>query len=225
MRRVVLLGWVWALFVVVDAASGQTTGSVTGTVIEASSARPLVGVTISVVGTQLSMLTGAEGRFLLDSVPPGTHVVRVAMLGYGEQTQSVQVTAGEAANLRLELSPQALLLEGIVVVGYGTQERRDVTGSVSSVDVRDMKRIPTANVVTAMKGKVAGVDIVHSGHAPGAGMRVRVRGTRSLSATNEPLYVVDGVPLAGGIQDFNPADIESVEILKDASAKIGRAHV
>ncbi|MGH7575872.1 MAG: SusC/RagA family TonB-linked outer membrane protein [Longimicrobiales bacterium] len=218
MRRVVLLGWVLTLFVGTGEASGQTTGSITGTATEASSARPLVGVTISVVGAQLSTLTGAEGRFFLDNVPLGTHAVRVAMLGYGEQTQSVEVTAGEAVNLSLELSPQALLLEGIVVVGYGTQERRDVTGSVSSVDVREMKRIPTPNLVTAMKGKVAGVDIVHSGHAPGEGMRVRVRGTRSLSATNEPLYVVDGVPLAGGIQDFNPADIESIEILKDASA-------
>lgn len=218
MRRVVMLGLVLALFGGVDEASGQATGSITGTVTEASTSRPLVGATVSVPGTQLSALTGAEGRFLLDDVPPGTHSMRASMLGYDEQAQSVEVTAGQAASVSFELDAEALLLEGIVVVGYGTQERRDVTGSVGSVDVQEMKRIPTPNLVTAMKGRVAGVDIVHTGYAPGEGMQVRVRGTRSLSAENEPLYVLDGVPLAGGIQDFNPADIESIEILKDASA-------
>lgn len=218
MRRAVVLGWVWLLFIGVNAGYGQTLARIAGAVTDASTSRPLVGATISIAEARISTLSGADGRFVLTDVPPGTHSVIASTLGYGEDTRTVTVNADDGATVDFSLQPQALLLEGITAIGYGTQLRRDVTGAVGSVNVEEMGRIPTPNAVIAMKGKVAGVDITPDGYAPGAGMRVRVRGARSINATNEPLYVVDGIPLAGGIQDFNAADIESVDILKDASA-------
>src|SRR5207249_973588 len=112
----------------------------------------------------------------------------------------------------------AVALQEIVVVGYGTQARRDVTGSVASVGGDDVHEVPKANAIEAIKGRVPGVDIVTSGNNPGDGISIRVRGTRSLTASNDPLYVLDGIPMSGGIGDLNPNDIESIEILKDASA-------
>src|SRR5258708_26484618 len=104
------------------------------------------------------------------------------------------------------------------VVGEGTQARRDITGSVASVGGDDVHEVPKTNAIEAIKGRGPGVDIVTSGNNPGDGISIRVRGTRSLTASNDPLYVLDGIPMAGGIGDLNPNDIESIEILKDASA-------
>jgi TonB-linked SusC/RagA family outer membrane protein len=116
------------------------------------------------------------------------------------------------------LEAEAVHLEGIVAVGYGTQRARDVTGSVASVRAEDIQTIATPNAIEAIKGRVAGVDIVSGGFRPGDGVRVRVRGTRSIGAGNDPLFVVDGIPIPGGLEDFNPSNIQSIEILKDASA-------
>src|SRR3989475_101442 len=120
--------------------------------------------------------------------------------------------------LLLAISPLAVTLQEVVVVGYGTQARKDITGSVASVAGEDLQRTPKANAIDAIKGRVPGVDIVTTGNKPGDGISIRVRGERSLTASNDPLYVLDGIPMAGGIGDLNPNDIESIEILKDASA-------
>src|SRR5205823_5634790 len=106
-----------------------------------------------------------------------------------------------------------------VVVGYGTQERRDLTGAIASVSAEQIAEVPTANPMQAIQARAPGVDVVAGGsYRPGVPMNVTVRGVRSIAAGNQPLYVVDGVPLAGGIEDFNPAIIQSIEVLKDASA-------
>src|SRR6185295_9811525 len=104
------------------------------------------------------------------------------------------------------------------VVGYGEQDRRTVTGAVATVSAEKLRDIPTENPMKALQGRVAGVEIVAANNEPGAAMNVRIRGVRSLTASNDPLYVVDGIPITGGIQDFNPQMIESIEVLKDASA-------
>src|SRR5205814_1782035 len=130
----------------------------------------------------------------------------------------VVVTAGQTATAEIRLQPLPVALQEVVVVGYGTQVRRDVTGAEASVSGEDVHAVPKVNAIEAIKGRVAGVDIVTSGNNPGDGMSIRVRGARSLTASNDPLYVLDGIPMAGGIGDLNPNDVESIEVLKDASA-------
>src|SRR5438132_476989 len=155
----------------------------------------------------------------MPDVPPGTYRVQAQIIGYalGEVT-GVVVTAGQTTTADFQLTQLAVALQEIVVVGYGTQVRRDVTGSVASVGTDDVHEVPKVNVIEAIKGRVPGVDVVTTGNKPGDGIRVRLRGERSLKASNDPLYVLDGIPMAGGVGDLNPRDIESIEVLKDASA-------
>lgn len=218
-----LLGVCFAPLPLLAQAGG--TGTIVGTVIDGTTAQPLAGATVNVEGTSVSSLTEANGRFILVNVPAGARAVQVRMIGFGAQSQAVAVVANQTATLDFQLQSEALLLEGVVAVGYGTQSRRDVTGSIVSVQAEQLREIPTSNAVQAIQGRVAGVDIVRSSSLPGAGMEIRIRGIRSIAATaeeanvrNNPLYVVDGIPLSGGIQDFNPSNIESIEILKDAAA-------
>ena len=212
-RWLVLLG----LVLLPAAARAQAGGTVTGRVTDAADA-PIAGAAISIQGTGRGTTTAADGRYTVTGVPAGTHTLRATRLGYTELSRSVPVTAGGTTTADLRLTTAAVTLEGVVAVGYGTQEARDVTGSIASVKEVEIKQIPTSNAIDAIKGRVAGVDIVASGYDPGAGVRVRIRGTRSIKAANDPLFVVDGIPLAGGIQDFNPQNIQSIEVLKDASA-------
>src|SRR3546814_5463837 len=109
-------------------------------------------------------------------------------------------------------------LDEVVVVGYGTQRKSQLTGAISSVSAAEINAVPVVSAGQALQGRSAGVDVVASGHAPGAGVTVRIRGINSISANNDPLFVVDGIPISGGLNDIKTADIESMEILKDASA-------
>src|SRR6266566_4279896 len=161
----------------------------------------------------------AQDTGAITGVPPGTYRVQALIIGYGlGEVAGVTVAVGQTASADFQLTQLAVALQEIVVVGYGTQARRDVTGSVASVGGDDVHEVPKANAIEAIKGRVPGVDIVTSGNNPGDGISIRVRGTRSLTASNDPLYVLDGIPMSGGIGDLNPNDIESVEVLKDASA-------
>jgi TonB-linked SusC/RagA family outer membrane protein len=195
------------------------TGTITGVVQDSASAVPLRGAQVTVVGTRFSAEAGADGRYTITGVRPGTYRLQAQIIGYAVwQVTDVVVTAGQTATVDFRLKQLAISLQEVVVVGYGTQARRDVTGSLASVSGSDVQEVPKANAVEAMKGRVAGVDIVTSGNNPGDGISIRIRGTRSLTASNDPLYVLDGIPMAGGIGDLNPNEIESVEVLKDASA-------
>ena len=199
--------------------TARETGTISGSVTAESTGAAVVGAEVTVAGTPLGATVGSDGRYTIGLVPPGNYRVRARLIGYElAEIAGVVVTAGQTATVDLRLKPLPVTLQAVVVVGYGTQTRRDVTGSVASVSSGDLERAPRVNAVDALKGRVAGVDIAITGNKPGDGLRVRVRGDRSFTASNEPLYVLDGIPMSGGIGDLNPNDIESIEVLKDASA-------
>ena len=216
--------WLIALTILAASSLRATTlhgqdnaGRVTG-VVTAETGEPVAGARVVILDARVATLTDAQGKYTA-SAPTGRYRVRASMLGYQPMlVDSVPVCSGEATTLNFQLKRSAVLLEKVVSVGYGTQQRRDVTGAVGSVSALDIKQNPTTNAIEAIKGKVPGVDIVSTGYKPGDGVRVRIRGQRSIKASNDPLYVLDGIPMAGGIGDLSPTDIESIEVLKDASA-------
>ena len=195
----------------------QATGQISGVVTDASGT-PLSGAQVSVGGTGRGTVSGADGRFTITAVPAGSHLLRASRLGFTERTQSVAVVAGQTATVTLQMTAQAVELEEIVAVGYGTQRRQDVTGAVGSVTAEQVRQIPTPSVGEALKGRVPGVDIQTTAFKPGDQPTIRIRGVRSMRASNEPLVVVDGVAIAGGLGDINPRSIQSIDVLKDASA-------
>src|SRR5690242_9820755 len=192
-------------------------GRITGTVTS-ETGEPVVGARVVVLSTSIAVATTSDGRFTI-LAPPGRYQVRASRLGYQPMViDSVPVTDGSPTTIDFRLKRSALQLTEMVVVGHGSQQRRDVTGAVASVSAQEIKQTPTTNAIEALKGRVPGVDVVTTGYKPGDGVRVRIRGQRSILASNDPLYVLDGIPMAGGIGDLNPGDIESIEVLKDASA-------
>ena len=194
-------------------------GRVTGTVRAAEDGRPLAGANVSVLGYNRVAITDSSGSFSLSDVPSGAQQIRARYVGFAAQLLRVTVARGETATLNFSLVAAPVQLEGLVVTAYGMQERRDVTGSIAQVSAEQLQEIPTPNPAQAIQARIPGVDVVTGGgYRPGAPMNVRIRGIRSIQASNEPLYVVDGVPLSGGIEDFSPSNIASIEVLKDASA-------
>ena len=191
--------------------------TITGKVLdEAGLGMP--GVNVIVKGTSVGTTTDAEGAYRLSVTQEqaaGTLVF--SFIGYAVQEQPIN----NRSSINISMVADISELTEVVVVGYGTQEKRVVTSSISTVTGEAIAAIPVPNVMDAMKGQIAGVDILQNGGA-GEAPTIRVRGRRSLAAGNDPLYVVDGIPLTSGtnpIQDFNPADIESVEVLKDAASQ------
>jgi TonB-linked SusC/RagA family outer membrane protein len=231
-----LLTGVFTAAVPVQAQVGQ----VTGVVRDAATAAPLDGAQVYVEGTGIGTLTNSAGRFLLNNVPLGPQVLIVEILGYTTRRTEVTVPEGEVLSVEITLNQTAVDLEGLVVVGYGTQIRREVTGSVVSVRGEDIAQASvTPNVQTALQGRLAGVNVAESTGEPGAAPQVLVRGRGSISAGTEPLYVIDGVPYstntdlegvvdqanprhgvtrANPLATLNPNDIETIEVLKDAAA-------
>ncbi|MDH5605048.1 MAG: SusC/RagA family TonB-linked outer membrane protein, partial [Cyclobacteriaceae bacterium] len=154
----------------------------------------------------------AEGNYAL-SVPSNATLV-FSFIGYANQS----VAVNNRTTINVTMAEDLTQLDEIVVVGYGTQEKRDVTGAIASISETQIKEIPVSSSVKVLQGRVAGVDIQQNGGRPGEGVTVRIRGRRSIAAGNDPLYVVDGIPLTSGIDDINPQDIKSIEVLKDAAA-------
>ena len=201
------------------------TGTISGTVTAASSGETLPGANVVIVGTQNGASTDADGQFTITGVSPGSYTVRASFIGYKAQSKStIQVTAGETTVVDFSLTTGEMALDEMVVVGYGTQQRSDLTGSISSVPTQDLEESPVESAQEAIQGKVAGVSVTQNTGSPGSGFSVRIRGTGTTGNSN-PLYVVDGVPVSGatetgvgGIDFLNPSDIESIDILKGASA-------
>jgi TonB-dependent starch-binding outer membrane protein SusC len=215
-------------------ASAQERGSITGTVVEQATRAPLASVQVTVVGTAARAITNQDGRYTLQGIPAGTAEVRATRIGYGQGAQTVRVVAGEAATADFALSPSAIALEGVIVTASGQEARtRTLGNAVGMINAADVELATVTNMSDLLSGRSAGVTIMQSSGTTGAGSRVRIRGSNSVSLSNEPLLIVDGVRVnnaassfsiaTGGqapsrLDDINPDDIESIEILKGPAA-------
>ncbi len=189
----------------------QTTTTVKGRLLD-NSGKPLPGATVQVKGTTTGVTTDNNGDYSI-TVPANATLVFSAV-GYAQQ----EVKVNNKSSINLSLASENKSLDEVVVVGYGTQKKRDVTGSVTSVGEKALRSVPSANIQNALQGKAAGLEIQNTGTAPGANMQIRIRGTRSINGSNSPLIILDGIPYDGSLNDINPADVASVDVLKDASA-------
>ncbi|GAB3636180.1 TonB-dependent receptor [Hymenobacter arcticus] len=205
------------------------TGTVSGRVTDAKN-EGIPGVTVLIDGTSVGGSTNADGTYTISGVPAGARTLVISFVGYSTSRQPVTVVAGQTSNVAAQkLSENATALGEAVVVGYGTQRKQDVTGAVTTVTTKDFVKGQVTNPEQLVQGKIAGVQITTAGGAPGAATTIRIRGGSSLNASNDPLIVIDGVPVdnsqGAGVSGasnplslINPNDIETFTVLKDASA-------
>lgn len=191
-------------------ANAQTT--VRGRITDETGAA-LPGVNVIVKNTTSGTTTDSDGNYTIQAADAGAVLV-FSFIGY--ETKEVTVAGQSVVNIAL--SPSVESLSEVVVVGYGVQKKSDITGAMSNLSGKALSEVPVANVTQALQGRVAGVDINMTSPRPGGGAQIRIRGSRSLTGSNDPLIVVDGIPFTGTINDINPNDIASMDILKDASA-------
>jgi len=197
-----------------DAATIMQQKVVSGTITDATSGEPMAGVNIQVKGTTIGTISDVNGKYSILSVIDQNAILVFSFIGYIQQEAP---TAGKSV-INIALTSDLTTLEEVVVIGYGTVKRTDLTGSVSSVSSKNLMETASFSATQALQGKASGVVIQQTDATPGAEPRIMIRGNRSLSATNEPLYVVDGIPLSGGLAGISQSSIESIDILKDASA-------
>jgi TonB-linked SusC/RagA family outer membrane protein len=186
--------------------------AVTGKVLDGESGDPLPGVNVVIDGTQQGTVTNTNGVYEI-TVPSAQSALIFSFIGY----LSERVEVGGRTVIDIQLVPELQSLDEVVVVGYGTMKKSDLTGAVSSIREEDIKSIKASNAVEALQGKIAGVDMTRSSGRAGSGYNVLIRGKRSFSASNDPIYIVDGIDYGSNI-NINPNDIASMEVLKDASA-------
>lgn len=187
--------------------------TVTGTVTD-TDGNPLPGTNISVLGTQTGVVTDATGYYSID-VPPDSRLL-FNFVGYNSFI--VDVNNQRVIDVIMEEDLQQL--DEVVVIGYGTQRKSDITGSIVSVDASKLRDAPASSLTKTLQGKAAGVEIQNLSRRPGGNTQIRIRGNRSLSASNDPLIVVDGIPFSGSLNDIATDDVASIEVLKDASATV-----
>lgn len=183
-----------------------------GTVKDAETGETLIGVSIMIKGTTQGTITDIDGNYQLQVQPES--VLAFSYMGY----ESVEETVGSRTRIDVSLKPEAVMMDELVVVGYGSAKKRNVLGAVTKVDSKELTRIPVAGLDQALQGRAAGVQVTQNTGAPGEGVSVRIRGAGSISSSNSPLYIVDGMPTSDALNILSPADIENVTVLKDASA-------
>jgi len=204
--------------------------TLSGKVTDIKTKEPIIGATVSIKGTRAGTITSLDGTFLLKSKDKFPVTLDIRVVGYKNQ----EVDVYQAGSVDIELTEGLNRLDEIVVVGYGTQKRSDLTGSITSVSIDALKQTPVSSLENALQGKASGVQIIQTSGQPGAAISVRIRGGNSINGGNEPLYVIDGFPVyndnsnanAGAISgasinalaSLNLSDIESIDVLKDASA-------
>ncbi|HWB42896.1 MAG TPA: TonB-dependent receptor plug domain-containing protein, partial [Gemmatimonadales bacterium] len=203
-----------------------------GTITDSATGAPLQGALVTVVGTDLRAETNSAGQYAFPDVTPGTVVIRAQLIGYYPAERRVTVGPDADVTVDFALAPGVAQLEEIVAVGYGTQVRGELASAISSVKAEELAGQPIASVDAALQGKAPGVQVVQNAGNPGNAPSVRIRGAASVSASNDPLYVIDGVPMVSGdisqldaggqsiaaLSSLNLDEVESVDILKDAAA-------
>ena len=197
------------LLICIISISIVTKAEVSGIVLDVNG-EPLIGVSVRISNKDKGTITDLDGMFRLD-ITEGESL-EFSYVGY----RSITLLA--TTSMRVTMQEDTKVLDEVVVVGYGTQKRSDLTGSVVSVKAEDMTSMPTSSVAEMLRGQAAGVMVTQNSSRPGGGSDIVIRGKKSLTGGNAPLYIVDGTPV-DNIDDFNAQDIESVEVLKDASAQ------
>lgn len=228
-----LLAALFAAALLPVSAAAQQGGVVTGQIVDETTNRPLVGATVTIVGTALGDISSGQGDFRIENVPAGPRQVRVSVLGYGAETRDVTVAAGATANVNFALSLSAVELDELVVnaVTGQVERRREMGTNVGSIEASEIQNAPITRVADALTARVPGVSVQATQGTTGTTQRIRIRGPNSLSLSNEPLIFVDGIQFsnqvyslqAGGaassrLNDINPNDIQSFEILKGPAA-------
>jgi len=209
-------------------------GSVSGTVTDSRTGETIPGVNVAITELQTGASTDIDGEFEISNIPEGTYTIVATYVGYRSYSSEIEVGT-TTLTYDISIEQDILGLDELVVIGYGTRERRDLTGSVARVSSADVESVPLSNLESGLAGRAAGVQVSTASGLPGGEVAVRIRGAASIGAGNQPLYVIDGVPitsrqtstsLAGNdsqhttsaLSDLNPSDIESIEVLKDAAA-------
>lgn len=202
-------------------ANTSTPFRVSGMVTSLETGGALQGVNVLVKGATTGSITNEKGNYSI-SAPNSDATLIFSYVGYKSEERKLD----SRSTLNVSLANDAKALSDVVVVGYGTQRKRDITGSVGSVSAKQIEDLPVTGLDQALAGQISGVQVSQTTGAPGGGVTIRVRGTGSIGAGNEPLYVIDGFPVEGNYSQFqnplntiNPNDIESIEVLKDASAQ------
>ena len=172
----------------------------------------IIGATVKVLGGKGGTVTDSKGQYSIEA--PSGSILTVSYIGY--LTKQIRLRGENAVDV--VLTEDNTTLKDVVVIGYGTQRKESVTGSVANVSAEKLMENPSSNITQALQNRIAGVDMQQTNSQPGAEMRIRIRGQRSLTASNDPLIVLDGIPFLGQLSDINPSDIKSLDILKDASA-------
>lgn len=188
---------------------------ITGEVRSKTDNDVLPGANVVVKGTTTGTITNFDGKYEIEA-PTADAVLLFSFIGY----QTIEVPVNGRTQINVELESDNVSLDDVIVVGYGVQKKSDVTGSIVSVETEKLRDVPASSAIKALQGKSAGVEIVNTSRRPGGDAQIRIRGNRSLTATNDPLIVVDGIPFSGKISDIASDDIQSMEILKDASATV-----
>lgn len=210
MKRLILLVimgfFSWSLF-------AQRT--VEGTITDAKTGETLIGASVQIKGTTFGTITNIDGKYkLVSDQLTASSVIVYSYIGYEPQEQ----TLGDRSVIDVKLSLSQQMLDELVVIGYGTAKKRNVLGAVAKIDSKELSTLPVADIAQAMQGRAAGVQVTQNTGAPGEGVSVRIRGTGSINSSNDPLYIVDGIATSDALKILSPGDIESITILKDASA-------
>lgn len=190
----------------------QNTSQLKGVVKDAASGELLIGVNIQIENTGNGAVTGLDGDFII--MAPSKSTLVVSYVGY----KTKKITLNGETFLSVSLETDERVIDEVVVVGYSVQKKRDVLGAISKIESSEISKIPVASTQQALQGRVAGVNVSAQTGAPGAPVSVRIRGVNSISLSNDPLYIVDGIPVEGALNNISPNEIESMSVLKDASS-------